>query len=73
MVNTKLLQDKIDKSGLKESYIAEQKLCISYQAYFNKKTNQSSFKEIEINVLCDMLGIQDEETRKAIFYADDVE
>lgn len=72
MVNTKLLQEEIDKSGLKESYIAEQKLCISYQAYFNKKTNQSNFKEIEVNVLCDTLGIQDENKRKAIFYAENV-
>lgn len=71
MVNTGLLQEAIARSGLKESYIAEQKLCISYQAYFKKKTGQVPFKEIEINVLCDTLNIQDEE-RKAIFFAENV-
>ena len=71
MVNTELLQKAIDKSGLKETYIAEQKLCISYQAYYNKKNNQSQFKDIEINVLCDTLGICDKE-RKDIFFAEDV-
>ena len=71
MVNTELLQAEIDKSGLKESFIAEKKLCISYQAYYNKKIGQSSFKDIEINVLCDTLGLDDQK-RREIFFADDV-
>lgn len=66
MVNTKLLQEAINKSGLKESYIAEKKLCISYQAFYNKKTGQSNFKDIEKNVLCEVLGINENE-RSIIF------
>ena len=72
MVNTALLQEAIDKSGLKESYIAENKLCISYQAYQNKKTGQSSFRDIEVNVLTDTLGLS-EEQKNAIFFADNVQ
>ena len=71
MVNTELLQKAIDNSGLKESYIADKKLCISYQAYHMKKTGQTAFKEIEVNVLCDTLGL-DEEQRQKIFFAEDV-
>ncbi len=70
MVNTELLQVVIDDSGLKESFIAEKKLCISYQAYYNKKIGKVPFKDIEINVLCDTLGIQDEQQKKAIFFAE---
>lgn len=73
MLNTELLQEAIDNSGLKESYIAEQKLCISYQAYHKKKTGQVAFKDIEVNVLCDVLGIHDEARKKEIFFADVVE
>lgn len=72
MVNTALLQEAIDKSGLKESYIAENKLCISYQAYYNKKTGQSSFRDIEVNVLTDTLGLS-EEQKNAIFFAENVQ
>lgn len=70
MVNTELLQAAIDDSGLKESFIAEKKLCISYQSYYNKKVGNTAFKDIEINVLCDTLGIQDEQQKKAIFFAE---
>lgn len=58
-VNTAALQKAIDDSGLKETFIAEQKLCISYQAYYLKKIGQNPFKEIEKNVLCETLGLDD--------------
>ena len=64
MVNTELLQKAINDSGLKETYIAEKKLCISYQAFYNKKTGKAPFKDIEKNVLCEVLCVSDNDKEK---------
>lgn len=64
MFNAELFQNAIDNSGLKESFIAEKKLCISYQAFYNKKTGKAPFKDIEKNVLCEVLGLNDEDKEK---------
>ncbi len=64
MFNAELFQSAIDNSGLKESFIAEKKLCISYTAFYNKKTGKVPFKNIEKNVLCDVLALNDDEKEK---------
>lgn len=72
MTNTSLLKEKINASGLKIGYIAE-KLETSY-AWLNKKiSGKVSFKAYEIQILCDLLGIDDLEEKDRIFFAKDVE
>ena len=56
MTNKELLDDYINKSGLKISFIAK-KLGISVQSFGQKRNNISSFKAAEIYVLCDLLDI----------------
>lgn len=66
-VNTKLLEDKITESGLKQNYIIEQ-LGISCQAFIKKKNNETPFRVSEVYVLCDLLHITKEE-KPTIFFA----
>ena len=68
MTNSKLLQKKIDESGLKKGFIAEN-LGIS-TAWLKKKVNgKAHFKAYEIQILCDLLGIVDLEEKDEIFFA----
>lgn len=72
MTNVSLLKKKIAKSGLKLGFIAES-LGISY-AWLNKKVNgQVSFKAYEIQILCDLLGINTLKEKDEIFFAKNVE
>ena len=64
MVNTQLLDEYIDKSGLRIGYICE-RLGITRQAFGKKKQGAYPFKAAEIYVLCDILHITDD--RDAIF------
>ena len=68
MTNTKLLEEKIRQSGLKKGYLAEQ-LGISRTTFYTLLRNNSDFKASQIKTLCDILGITDDETLKAIFFA----
>ena len=67
MTNTTLLEQYIEKSGYKKSFIAEQ-LGISAYAFALKCNNKSEFKATEIDILCKLLkiGVKD---RMAIFFA----
>ena len=67
MTNTLLLEERIDKSGYKRSFVAS-KLGISAYALSLKVNNKTEFKASEINILCDILKI-DTKDRMAIFFA----
>lgn len=70
MTDTKLLREKIDKSGYKIGYIASQ-MGITPQGLYLKLNNTHQFKAAEIQVLCKLLDIDSEEM-KAIFFATEV-
>lgn len=67
MTNTSLLEEYIEKSGYKRSFIAD-KLGITRFALGLKINNKSEFKASEIDILCKLLNISLED-RMAIFFA----
>ena len=67
MTDTKLLRDKMEQSGLKIRFIAKA-AGITYQALLNKISNKSEFKASEIQALCTLLGLTENE-RSTIFFA----
>lgn len=66
MTDTKLLRDKIDESGYKLRFIAA-KIGITYQGFLKKMQNKSEFKVSEIQTLCRLLDLS-EQDREAIFF-----
>lgn len=66
MTNTKLLREKVDASGLKLQYIADQ-LGISRFGLYKKLQDGSEFKPSQIVKLCELLRIETTEERKQIF------
>lgn len=66
MTNTELLKKKIDESGYKIKFIAE-KLGISYYGFLRKVNNDSEFKIKEVQTLCKLLNIRNEEREKIFF------
>ena len=72
MTNTALLNDIIDRSGLKKSYIAKM-LGLSAYGLANKINNVTEFKTSEINGLCDLLKIESLEDKERIFFAVEVD
>lgn len=68
MTNTKLLEEVIEKSGYKKSYIAK-KIGLSAFGLANKINNVTEFKTSEINGLCELLNIHDLEEKEKIFFA----
>lgn len=71
MTNTELLNQRIDESGLKKSYIAKA-LGIRTDTLSRKINNEREFKASEINTLCDILGIESLEEKEHIFFACEV-
>ena len=67
MTNIELLNEYIDKSGLKLTYIAEQ-LFITRWALYQKLSNKSSFKQGEIKKLCELLRIPPEDCIKIFLF-----
>lgn len=67
MTNTSLLEQHIEKSGYKKSFIAEQ-LGITSYGFTLKINNKSEFKASEITILCKLLKIS-AKNREAIFFA----
>lgn len=67
MTNTILLEDYIEKSGYKKSFIAQQ-IGISAYTLALKINNESEFKASEMTVLCKLLGIKAKD-KEAIFFA----
>lgn len=71
MVNTQLLDKKIELSGLYIKHIIEQ-LGISRNGFDKKRKGKTPFRTAEIYVLCDLLHLNEEDKRN-IFFADKVE
>lgn len=67
MTNTSLLEQYIEKSGYKKSFIAAQ-LGITAYGFTLKINNKSEFKASEITILCNLLKISARD-REAIFFA----
>mgnify|MGYP003307134066 CR=1 FL=1 len=57
MTNTKLLEEAIDRSGLKKGKIAE-RLGISRAGLINLINNRSEFRVSQIQTLCEILNIE---------------
>lgn len=66
MTNTKLLEAKIEASGLKKNYIADQ-LGITYQGFYLKLTGKNEFIASEIQKLTKLLDIPDKEIKPIFF------
>lgn len=71
MTNTRALRDKIDESGYKLRYVAQQ-LGITYQGFLKKINNESEFKASEIQILFELLRMTEAE-RDAIFFTQNVD
>ena len=68
MTDTALLEDIIDKSGFKRSYIAKT-IGLSAFGLAKKIRNENEFKSSEINGLCKLLKIESLELKEKIFFA----
>lgn len=71
MTDTALLQEKIKKSGLKKSFIAE-RIGLSRQQFSKKVKNEAPFNQYEMEDLCDVLNIKPGREKEAIFFAKNV-
>ena len=67
MTNTSLLEQYIEQSGYKKSFIAEQ-LGITTYGFALKVNNKSEFKASEMTILCKLLKIKAKD-KEAIFFA----
>ena len=72
MTNTAKLEEIIEKSGLKKSFIAK-KIGLSAYGFAKKLRNETEFKSSEINGLCDLLKIDSLEEKESIFFANKVD
>ena len=67
MTNTSLLEQYIERSGYKKSFLARQ-LGLTAYGFSRKVSNKSEFKGSEMDTLCKLLKI-DVNDRMAIFFA----
>lgn len=67
MTDVELLKAKIEDSGLKRNYIAEQ-LGITPQGFYLKTSGKNEFTASEIQKLCVLLKITAQKDIKAIFF-----
>lgn len=67
MTNVYLLKKRIDASGLKIGYIANQ-LGISRQLLWKKINNITPFNQYEIDKLCTILKVETLEEKESIFF-----
>lgn len=65
-VDTKLLNEAIERSGLQSKFICS-KLGVSRQSYNNKRSGRTAFRGSEVYVMCDLLRLNDEEKTKIFF------
>lgn len=68
MTNTEMLEKVIREKGLKKVFLAE-KIGLTPAGFYNCLNNRAEFKASQINILCDLLGIEDLQTKEAIFFA----
>lgn len=66
MTNTNLLRKKIDESGYKLRFIANQ-LGITYQGFLKKINNETEFKASEMQTLREFLKLTDSEFEEIFF------
>lgn len=71
MLNTQLLDEKIEKSGFKVGYLVES-LGLSRNGFDKKRKGVNPFRTAEIYVLCDLLKLSESE-KAEIFFAEKVE
>lgn len=69
MTNTALLEQAIKDSGLKKAFLAE-KVGLTPAGFYNCVNNKAEFRASQINILCDVLGIESLERKEAIFFSD---
>ena len=72
MVNTQLLENKIEQSGKTKTFLAG-KIGRSLQAFNTKIKNKYEFSISEVAVLCKELDIEDLSEKEEIFFAVDVD
>lgn len=72
MVNTNLLNQRIEDSGMKRTFIAKE-LNMTRQSLFSKINNHSEFMSSEVQRLCELLGIKTLTEKEAIFFAKSVD
>ena len=72
MVDTKLLNEYIDRSGLKINYLAKN-IGRSRYGFMQKRDNINEFLPSEIEKLCILLKISSLEERDRVFFAKQVE
>ena len=68
VTNTSLLDSKIKESGLKITYIAE-KMGISRDTFYKKKSALRAFNQYEIDKLCNILNITSLKEKESIFFS----
>lgn len=66
MTNTELLQEKLNNSGYKMTFVAKE-LGITYQALLNKLNNKSQFKVDEVKTLGILLHLTGAEVDRIFF------
>lgn len=71
MLNTQLLDARIEQSGLKVGHIVET-LGLSRNGFDKKRKGKTPFRTAEIYVLCDLLKLNDAD-KTDIFFANKVE
>ena len=71
MTNTEMLNEYINASGLKKSYLAL-RLGIQPSTLTRKINNGQEFKASEIDLLCEILQIGSLKEKEAIFFAREV-
>ena len=67
MVNTQLLDDRIEQSGLRIGFIVET-LGLSRNGFDKKRKGKTPFRTAEIYVLTDLLKLTDDD-KASIFFA----
>lgn len=71
MVDVNLLKTRMDESGLKKGFIAQQ-LGVTPQGLYKKLTDKSDWYYTQVMVLKDLLKLSDEDVSE-IFFAENVD
>ncbi len=68
MTNTEMLEELIRQKGIKKSFLAD-KLGVTRQTFDSYLKNRSEFRVGQVNILCEVLGIEDPAIKEAVFFA----
>lgn len=68
MVNTKLLKEKLEKSGLRTGFICKA-LKISRKTFYNRVNGVYPFRTPEVEKLCELLHITSLREKNDIFFS----